>query len=221
MQPGLYDELRKAVSDDRLKAYHNNNTLGDNRKVFASYIWNAALSESLCPLLHVLEITLRNSINDAAVAVFGERWFDDLFKSNERATLTKLKVYLHVETLTPGQFISGVTLGLWVSLFFSRYEQVLWPRLLKNVLPHMPRRSRTRQNVYARIEKIRNLRNRIYHYEPIFHWKDIYQQHDEILETIGWLNRPMLDVAKMLDRFPEVYSRGTQGYENSLVGLEQ
>jgi len=221
MQAILYDELRKAISDDRLKPYRHGNTLGEERKVFASYIWNTAISECLCPLLHGLEVTLRNSINDAAVAAFGERWFDNLLKDHERATLTKLKNSLNVQTLTPGQFISGVTLGFWASLFLSRYEQVLWPRLLRDVLPHMPRRPRTRQNVYDRIEKIRKLRNRVYHYEPIFHWKDIDKQHDEILEMIGWLNQPMLEVAKMLDRFPVVYSRGTQDYEKSLGRLEQ
>ena len=215
MQVGFFDKLCRATSDDRLKPYRHRNTAGNNLKIYASYVWNIALSESIYPALHGFEVTLRNSVNDAATAAFGNRWFDDLTAAREKDTLEKLKRNLGVQALDIGQFVSGVTLGFWVALFTRRYEQVLWPRLLSEAFPNMPRRMRTRKNLYARLDKIRNLRNRIYHYEPVWHWNDISEQHHSVLETIGWMNGSMLAVVKMLDRFPEVHRLGLQNYEKN------
>ena len=221
MQVSFFDELCRAISDERLDPYRHRNTAGSSLKIYASYVWNIALSESIYPALHGFEVTLRNNINDAATAAFGNRWFDTLLAPREKDTLQKLERKLGVPALDIGQFVSGVTLGFWVALFTRRYEQVLWPRLLGDTFPNMPRSMRTRQNLYAQLNRINRLRNRIYHYEPVWHWNDIAEQHSMVLETIGWMNGRMLDVVKMLDRFPEVHRVGIQNYEKNLVWITQ
>jgi len=221
MQASFFDELCRAISDERLDPYRHRNTAGSSLKIYASYVWNIALSESIYPALHGFEVTLRNSINDAATAAFGYRWFDTMLAPREKDTWEKLERKLGVPPLDIGQFVSGVTLGFWVALFTRRYEQVLWPRLLEDTFPNMPRSMRTRQNLYAQLDKINRLRNRIYHYEPVWHWNDIAEQHSMVLETIGWMNGRMLDVVKMLDRFPEVHRVGIQNYEKNLVWITQ
>jgi hypothetical protein len=35
--------------------------------------------------------------------------------------------------------ISGLSFGFWTNLLDKRYEQNLWPRLLKVVFPYLPR----------------------------------------------------------------------------------
>jgi hypothetical protein len=58
------------------------------------------------------------------------------------------------------------------------------------------------------LEKIRDLRNRIFHHESIIHWKDLDDQHDLILEIIGWVSPNMREMALMLDRYRRIRSEG-------------
>ena len=73
MQAHIFDELSRAISEERLSPYRHRNTAGSSLKIFASYVWNIALCESIYPTLHVFEVTLRNNINEAANKAFGER----------------------------------------------------------------------------------------------------------------------------------------------------
>ena len=84
------------------------------------------------------------------------------------------------------------------------------------VFPSMPQGIRKRRTISGRLNSIRRLRNRVFHYEPIWHWKNLSKQHDEILETIAWINPHMADLVKITDRFPEIYSLGIPGYEDLL-----
>ncbi|MDC0711753.1 hypothetical protein POL68_25010 [Stigmatella sp. ncwal1] len=37
------------------------------------------------------------------------------------------------------------------------------------------------------------LRNRVFHYEPIWHWEDLPQQYASLRQALGWFE-PELDV---------------------------
>jgi hypothetical protein len=39
------------------------------------------------------------------------------------------------------------------------------------------------------------------------------QNHDDMLEAIGWVNPPMLTIVKAFDRFPAIYTQGIRSYE--------
>lgn len=56
--------------------------------------------------------------------------------------------------------------------------------------------------------QIRELRNRVFHHERIIHWKDLNQQHESILEVIAWMNTDLAEMAKRVDRFPELRKAG-------------
>ncbi len=103
----------------------------------------------------------------------------------------------------------------------TRYEQVLWPKLLEPVFPHCPRSQRTRQNAYTRLDSIRRLRNRVFHHEQVWHLADLPEQHRVILETIGWISPAMLAMTRLLDRFNSVYTRGAQPYAEGLESIAQ
>lgn len=228
MQGTFLDQLLRAISDKRLDSYRQPNNNGVDLKCFASYAWNAALSESLCSSLQGLEVTLRNSIHDAATTCFGsDSWFlgeaVQLDPLGQRM-LASVKMQLKNDNKPPlpENFVSGFSLGFWVNLFNRNYEQRarhdqrLWPRLLQEVFPYIPRHERVRTKLWSRLDQIRKLRNRIFHYEPIWHWNRLPLRHDEVLETIQWMNPAMLDMVQMLDRFPEVHRMGVQKYETAL-----
>jgi hypothetical protein len=48
----------------------------------------------------------------------------------------------------------------------------------------------------------------VFHHEPIWHWHDLAQQHNEILKAIFWIEPAAQDFVRMLDRFPSIHAQG-------------
>ena len=218
MQEEIARLLRKAVSHERIEAYRERGTNGSDSNLFAHYAWNIAICESLYPALQGLEVALRNSIHHTIREDRGNNyWFDDrrLIHERDRPLVDKAKAKLtrmnkpHDE----GRVIAELSFGFWTSLFDSRYEQRLWPRYLKTAFPAMPRTIRKRKTLTKRLNKLRYLRNRVFHHEPIWHWRDLQEQHQMLLETTSWINPAMQALITGLDRFDEVYNNRVVPYE--------
>ncbi len=213
MQTEFATKLEQALSTERLAAYRQRLTQDGNRHLFSHYAWNMALSESLYPALQALEIALRNSLHNAARDAFNrDDWYYDqaiIRHRNEVAALDKAKAVLirQRKALTPGRMIAELNFGFWTSLLDKRYEQVLWPRLIKAAFPHMPRKMRTRKVLSRRFHKIRRLRNRIFHHEPIWYWQDLPQQHEQMLEAIHWIEPAVKDLVMTINRFPQTHKQ--------------
>ena len=223
-RPKFFNQLLKATSENRLNSYHSSQ---DNTEMecYARYLWNIALSESLYPTLHGLEVTLRNSIHNAISNKLGEEnWFDGILVDKGKEALEEIREGLEQKRKPKddvNQLIASSSFGFWVSLFNKDYENVLWHRnnLLKDIFPYMPNRSRTRKILSRRLNRIRDLRNRVFHYEPIWHWKNLDQHHNNMIEAIGWMNPSVRHIVGVQDRFPEIYQSGTSGYEKILLYL--
>ena len=215
MQSDSARQLYQVFSEPRIRPYRGHSADSDSR-TFGTYAWNIALCESLYSVLNSLEITLRNSIQHAATQEFGDEFgFDGLGSKNAQYALGKarrdLKKAHEGESFSAADIIAQLNFGFWVGLFDSRYEQVLWRKLLKPVFPHIPRRHRTRGALAGRLYRIRLLRNRVFHHEPVWNRRNLNEQHKRIMETIGWINPEMKRFVEMLDRFPETYATGA-GY---------
>ncbi len=219
----FFSGLSTAISSYRLTPHLVANPHSKS-EAYGTYVWNIALCESLYPALNCLEISLRNSIHAAAAEEFGiEDWLSRHLHLNEIEPLIRVANSLRQgrRVVSVADLIANLTLGFWLSLFRSRYEQVLWPKLLEPVFPYWPKEQRTRRNVYARLDRIRRLRNRVFHHEPIWHWRDLAEQHGLILETIGWISPAMVEMTRLLDRFPRVYTEGVQPYAAGLDSIAQ
>jgi len=219
MQAAFFDSLLKALSTSRLAPYLHDDDEVSSLTPFSRYLWNTALSESLYCVLQGLEVTLRNSIHDSITRYLGrEDWFEFILLESERKTLERVKERLkgQKKPLEMGQLVASSNFGFWVRLFNRPYENILWPDLLADVLPSMPRRIRPRKIILDRLYSIRRLRNRVFHFEPIWHWQSLNKQHDEIVETIAWINPSTAGFVRITDRFPETYSLGISGYEDLL-----
>ncbi len=216
MQTQFASQLLQALSTERLNAYRARLPVtASDSQVFGRYAWNMTLSESLYPSLQLLEITLRNTLHRAASTAYGQAtWFDItgvLQHNHERDAVSKAKATLAQQhkPLDASRIVAEVNFGFWTSLLDRRYEQTLWPRLLKLAFPHMPRQLRTRANLSKRFHRVRQLRNRVFHHEPIWHWHDLAQQHHDILEAISWIEPAAQELIQIVDRFPNVYTQGT------------
>lgn len=95
---------------------------------------------------------------------------------------------------------------------FLTYEhgQVLWPKLLKPAVSHLSKGQRTRIYASRELNRIRFLCNRIFHHEPIWHWKDLIEQHGSIINMTTALPPSAAKYLNMFDQFQMVYSDGTQ-----------
>ncbi len=192
-------DVRLPIGHARLEAYRAG---GNDLDMLARYYWNIALGESLYPALSSLEVTLRNSIHQSGARFFtNDRWFDDPralpLQTREQTQLTDAKQELlrRGRPLEVGRIIAELPFAFWTGLLNAPYERRLWaPQtalgLLPGVFPFVPNRYRSRQPLFDRVNKVRFLRNRIAHHEPIWNWTrpSLDVQHREIIETIGWMN---------------------------------
>ena len=214
MQPDTARRLHQALSTERLAGYRRRIDHDGDTALFAHYVWNMALSEALYPALQGVEVVLRNAIHEAARRHFGrDDWFDDtavIHHRNDIVNLKKAKEMLQRQNkpLEPSRIIAELSFGFWTSLLDRRYERVLWPRLIRAAFPHVPRRLRTRRELSRRFHRIRLLRNRVFHHEPIWHWRDLAQQHIEILEAIARIEPDVRELVVSIDRLADVYRNG-------------
>lgn len=222
MQADFAQKLRSALSEERLAGYESRTPGDGDLDTFCHYAWNLALGESLYPTLQCVEVVLRNAVHGAARGEFGnDSWFDDSSIINSRFEVeaiakAKAKLQRQRKPLDPHRIVAELNFGFWTSLLDRRYEQILWPRLIRAAFPHMPRRDRTRRNLLARFNEIRKLRNRLFHHEPIWYWTDLEDKHEHLVAALNWMEPAIADLVTSLDRFPDVYTNGRVSVETNL-----
>lgn len=206
------EQFECILSIDRLSGYHSQSKRFSSNPI-SLYKWNTALSESLYPALQTIEIALRNSIHNAVLEHFKDPYWlinDSILRYPEQLSVRKEEDSLRKKRVVPtfNILIAELKFGFWTSLLDERYEQILWPRIIKTAFPKIPSSIRTRRNLSRRFNIIRRLRNRVFHYEPIWHWADLKQQYSEVIEAIGWINPIGLELLSGIDRFGSVYDKG-------------
>jgi hypothetical protein len=226
MMSNFFSLTRAAVSYDRLEAYRANPADPDE-VVLARYLWNMELSQALYPALQNVEIALRNAIYSVAANSMGNpNWLDATppllaIQDQDEVYRAKNKIMREkrIAAVTAGQLVAELNFGFWTRFFDSRYDNAYWRGLLRPMLPHLPASLRMHHKLSRRFNKIRRLRNRVFHYEPIWHWRDLEQQHGLILETIGAISPCMRATVETIDRFPNVYAKPLSGYQMEVQKL--
>jgi hypothetical protein len=206
-------DYRLILSEERMNTYINYSGEYKGFNSIELYKWNTALSESLYPALQTIEVALRNTIHNAIILHFNDiNW---LFNQDFLHKWEQITVKKEIENLIRKQkkptvhgLISELKFGFWTSLLDKRYEQVLWTKIIKDVFPKLKRKYRTRKFVSKIFNQIRNLRNRVFHYEPIWYWHDLKKQHMQIIEAIQWIDRGALNLIENIDRFELIYKEG-------------
>jgi hypothetical protein len=190
----------RIISKERLVPYlqrHDN----DLDKAIRHYKCNILISESFYPLLAILEVGLRNSIDFQLTQRFGvENWFENIefLKIASRFQIDRISearsnVQAEKKVVTHGKIISELSFGFWTSLFDAKFEMTLW-KSLRLSFPNCPKEIRKRRSMSAKFNGIRKLRNRIFHHEAITWNLDVlYSYKNEILKGIEWLDNEILE----------------------------
>lgn len=80
----------------------------------------------------------------------------------------------------------------------------------------MPPILQNRNDISASFGRIKTLRNRVFHHEPIWYVPDLSKQHTEILHAIGWINPRKRAYVEIIDRFEEIYKLGWRHYRDEV-----
>jgi hypothetical protein len=74
--------------------------------------------------------------------------------------------------------------------------------------PSSPRSIRSRKELSPLLNRMRHLRNRVFHHEPVWHWSNLAQQHALALDLIGWFSPELRATIEPGDRFRAVHTAG-------------
>jgi len=206
--------VERIISKERLEPYLNYHK-DDLSKAIAHYKSNILISESFYPLLAVLEIGLRNSIDYQLAKRFNDReWYDnkDFVKiatrfQIDRISQARTNIYSEKKEITPGRIISELSFGFWTSLFDTKFEMTLWKNL-RLAFPNCPKNIRKRKTMSSKFNGIRKLRNRIFHHEAITWNLNVLNSYkDEIIQGITWLNKELPEWLIELNHVEETISK--------------
>jgi hypothetical protein len=185
--------LRTAISPVRFSTYEPLADC-DNRRAVALYLWKARVAEAFYFPLQTNEVLLRNAIAGALAHVYGSKWpfstsfqksLPDKLRGVFITALTPLVDRLGQNGVTVGDVIAALTYGFWVALLTARHQTRIWTPHFRISFPGVPV-GVTREVIHKEADRLRDLRNRIAHHEPIIR-RDLAGDYQKILSIISWV----------------------------------
>jgi hypothetical protein len=210
MQDISLNSLTASLSEERLSSYRHTSTENEER-VLKRYEFNLQLSKQLYTSLHILEVVLRNSIHKTFCSIYGtDNWFQIVALLQSEVTQIQEahnKIHKANHSITSNRIVAELTFGFWTGLFQRDYEQRIWYRnnMLQQVFPYYPRRYRTRNNLSKKLNNCRKLRNRVFHYEPIWRYPKLQETHQDIVDLVGAIDKEAHKFLIRVDQFPTKY----------------
>lgn len=185
------------------------------------YKTNLRISQAFYPELSTLEITLRNAIDTMLKSCISETWLEDeiqqqkILTDQEHAKLLKAyndtKIECKNKNFTIGKVIANLNFGFWTNLCSKRYNAIIWTKkgAFKGVFVNYP--INMQQQIHSlslRLRTIRYLRNKIFHYEPIFKKpQNTLKMYNEIVEIISYLPSDNANILKDTSTFINIYNQ--------------
>ncbi len=186
--------LTELISSTRLDGYlgKNSNSL---ESIILRYNFNIEISKCFYTPLHLLEVAIRNNLSIELGKYLGDQqWlmnYDShcIFHKREqkKISLALAKVQEKNRPLEMGRIIAELNFGFWCNLYDRPYME-FQKKTIKNQYPYASRKQRNIFNLKNSLYRIRLLRNRIFHYEPIWHWVDLQIYFDDIKQLLCWIN---------------------------------
>ena len=192
--------FKAALSGERLQRYLDE-AGGAESAALVLYTRNTAISAAFYGPLQACEIAVRNAVDAGLGRSYGREWFDNesIFRAGELRLAREARALVDRagKTVTPGRIIAELGFGYWVGLFANAYDNTLWRGHLHRVFSPRP----SRHDLYDRLNRLRTLRNRIAHHEPIFQ-RNLIEDYGRIHDVLNRLSQP---VAEWVDHHSRVY----------------
>ena len=162
---------QKLYSVPRMRKYQNA-CAGDKRKTMQLYRYNLRLCQRFYGALNLLEVMLRNAINEHYIAYYSDPdWIVNQADSGKLLEYNKDEIrhteagYRRRGIYNNDKMVASLTMGFWTKLFSKkRYKR--GGKTLLQIFPNK-RKGKNQADIYKDLTHIREFRNRIAHHEPI------------------------------------------------------
>jgi hypothetical protein len=186
----------------------------DHDRAQKLYMWNAHIGRAFHTPIQAVEVALRNAINQALMARYGQDWWKNEAFLNivdrERGSnldTVQNRIRNRRQSLITGQIVAGLSFGFWVGMLQRRYNPNVWSAQLRLAFPNLPQ-TEDRNSLFRAAGAVSHLRNRISHHEPIFK-RDISADYAAMMTLLNWICpathdwvRPHCHVQEILRRKP-------------------
>jgi len=228
-----YNELKRSLSPHKLNNYQNHLGCQSDKELIAAYMVLQSLQEKFYLPMQLVEITLRNNINDAikehlrargATANQSNRWYNSVpATDNSRTQVSKAKAKANREVRGRGanhnDVIARLTFGFWVYLLDTPHRLTgpahqahqLWPYLNDKVFPN--RGNKGIPALFNDLNTLNKLRNRLFHHEPIWSGAGVnskqkaldklQQKYSFVMSVLGYLSPDKLLLVNNIDMINE------------------
>ena len=182
-------KIEQRLTPDRLSSYMD--VMGGNlRQALNLYKWNIALSGALFEAIAVVEVVVRNEIDNNLQTWAQSRGADwmDITPLDEkgRADIAKARSR-NAKNPSHGKVLAELNLGFWRFLVANRYLHTIWIPTMNSAFPNLEGHPGSRREMVERsIERLWFLRNRIGHHEPI-HMRRIERDIASISSLLDWI----------------------------------
>lgn len=189
--------INDLLSTTRLDGYKGGSK-NDLTTILHRYNYNIELSNEFYPLLSIFEVAFRNSIHlswkdylqdSSWLYNYGKHPLANIEKEKIQGILIELKNKR--KSVNENEIIAELNLGFWVNLFDHRYLEIN-KKTIKGCFPNATNKQRDIHKIKSQLNDIRNLRNRIFHHEPIWHWNNLKDFVDNLKNYIEWMNGSLL-----------------------------
>lgn len=141
-----------------------------------------------------LEVGIRNAMHRSLAHHFHRQdwWNAAKLSRTDRGQIDDAIGYLDrrkgLGRWTTGHVVAELKVSFWEGLLVNRYHAALWDTALRSAFPHSPAR---RGDIRSQLERLRLLRNRAAHHEPI-HARDLNVDHRYMCELAAHIS-PQLE----------------------------
>ncbi|MES0073345.1 hypothetical protein [Mesorhizobium sp. M0058] len=156
------------------------------------YIWNTMMGQSFHFPMQAFEVAYRNSIGAVFLDKYGDKWWRESVASkflDERSVqeLSLARRRLKQRGIKPNcdEMVAGLSFGFWAAMMAPRYKPAVWSSHLIQAFPHMPA-NLDHKGIYDRVNRILDLRNRIFHQEPLLGY-NLSGLYSELMQMMKWI----------------------------------
>ena len=238
-QEAALGRLKTELSEARLTPYLRASA-GDLGLAIARYFWNVELCRAFYPVLHALEVALRNNLDRAIGPNFPVRAYTDISSWIDRkprvvvhpgaeGQIERAKEKILRRDTTTGLFVANphryhgdlvaaMSFGFWVGLLETAYDSPgargiwFWPDHIKAVFPGAA--GQPMSSIRSAFNQIRHFRNRVFHHEPVWPKReselDPKQRYDEILTALRWLGPEQASLTARIHGVPDIFNVAEQ-----------
>lgn len=187
--------IQKYITEARFKTFGDAKTY--NKNLLACRTYYIPLS--------ILEVSLRNAIDSVLCRHYNSQSRDWLMnemlflQSMQKKLIQDARNKSKKKEITKNDLIADLNFGFWVSLFHFNNHKVMRTSILKQIFADFPNPSNIScKIIFNKLEKIRQFRNRVFHYENILKEEFVHVKTN-IYYMISSINKDLCTYTKKIN----------------------